>query len=113
MIRVTSKSTIIVRGTTGSTVKITAGKEKEIHPNLLTLAIAAGAYEVGNEPTKPVDADEAGAALTQAVVEAINEITEKADPVDFDTRGNIKVASISAITGFKVTTAVRDAALVE
>ena len=109
MTQLTSDLDIVVHGATGATLKINAGTIKEVPDQFLELALAAGAYKKGSTPTQTNDDTNSG----DVIKEAIAALLEDGNPNNFDRKNKPKLTPLSELVGFKVTTAMRDAALVE
>jgi len=107
MLNFTSDVTVVVHGATGSTIKINAGEHKQIPEKFKDSALKAGAYLVGEQKVDQQPTDS-----INVIRQAIEALHAAGDVKNFDRSGKPKLAPLSKLVGFKVSTAMRDVALI-
>lgn len=81
----------------------------EVEPRFHRLAVAEGAVPEGTERSVTVN-PQAEATREELIVEAVKKMMDRNEPGDFTNDGRPNANNLSALVGFSVTSAQRDAA---
>lgn len=102
---------LYVSNTQGHSARFAAGVERNIHDSLVPVALQRGARLSGKETKNSIPAQ--GELALEDVQKAIQELVEKGDPNDFDSKNRPKMTVLKEMLGDQVTAAMRDAAMQE